>query len=262
MTKDALVLIGREGTHAPETLRTHASRLERRGAVDAAHAVTYAEEPARELRAEFEALQADRCFVVPATVAHSRETTDVLPGAIPALPGTVRYCEPIGRSPVLTRLIVERAGELVAPDDDATLVLVSQGSSSQPYNRQTTEYHAARIADESAYADVVTCYLLQNPAVECVRYNVSTSTAVAVPLFLTANETTESRIPAKLELGRGGIAYADPLGDHPLVTDAIQGELDRQRAFAAEESSGPASFEETLVQNHRSLATDGEGVVR
>ncbi len=262
MTKDALVLIGREGTHAPETLRTHANRLDRRGDVDAVHVATYADEPARELRAELGSLRADRFFVLPATMAHSRDTTDVLPGAFPSLSGPVRYCEPIGRSPVLTRLIVERAAELVDPGEDATLVLVGQGNSSQPYNRQMTEYHATRIAAESDYADVVTCYLLQNPAVECVRYNVSTSTAVAVPLFLTANETTESRIPAKLELDRGGIAYADPFGDHPVVTDAIQAELERQRVFAGTDSSRPASFEDALAQNYQSLATDGEGVIR
>lgn len=262
MTQDLLVLIGREGTHDPTTLRTHANRLERRGAVDAVHVATYAEEPVRELRAELRTLSADRFFVLPATVAHSRETTDVLPGTFRSLAGTVRYCEPIGRSPTLTRLIVQRASEHVDPGADVTLVLVGQGNSSQPYNRQMAEYHATRIEAESDYADVVPCYLLQNPAVECVRYNVSTSNAVACPLFLTSNETTESRIPAKLELDRGGIAYADPFGDHPLVTDAIHGELDRQRVFAAAESSNPASFEDTLVQRHQSVATDGEGMIR
>lgn len=262
MTADTLVLIGREGTHAPETLGTHATRLERRGVVDRVHVATYAEEPARELRGELRALSGDRFFVLPATVAHSHETTDVLPGTFPSLDGAVRYCEPVGQSPVITRLITERATEHVDPGDDATVILVGQGNSSQPYNRQMTEYHATRIAEESEYADVTPCYLLQNPAVECVRYNVSTSNAVAVPLFMTANETTESRIPSKLELDRGGIAYADPFGDHPLVTDAIHGELDRQRAFAADASAGPASFADVLVQNHQSVATDGEGVIR
>ena len=262
MTEDTLVLIGRTGTHDVETLRSHATRLERRGAVDGTHVATYAEEPARELRDELGELSADRFFVLPAAVAHSRETTDVLPGTVPTLDGDVRYCEPIGRSPVLTRLIFERASAHVTPGEDATLVLVGQGNSSQPYSRQMTEYHASRLAAESEYAAVETCYLLQNPAVECVRYTVSTSEAVAVPLFLTENETTEKHVPAKLELDRGGIAYTDPFGDHQLVTDAIQGELDRQRAFATDEAGRPASFEDVLVQRHQSVATDGDGVIR
>lgn len=258
---DTLVFIGREGTHAPETLRTHARRLEGRGVVDTVHVATYAEEPVRELRGELQALTADRFFVLPATVAHSRETTDVLPGIFPSLSGDVRYCEPLGGSPALTQLITERASTAIDTGEETTLVLVGQGNSSQPYSRQMAEYHATRIAEQSTYADVETCYLLENPAAECVRYNVSTARSVAVPLFLTENETTESRIPSKLELDRGGMAYAEPFGDHALVTDAIHGELDRQRAFAAEDATA-ATFEETLAQSHQSVATDGEGVVR
>lgn len=262
MTEDTLLFIGREGTHTRETLETHAARLAARGAVDRAHVATYAEEPVRELRGRLEALTAETVFVLPASLAHSRETTDVLPATFPHVSGEVRYCEPIGRSPALTRLITRRATARVDPDGDATLVLVGQGNSSQPYHRQMTEYHATRIAEGSEYAEVVTCYLLQNPAVECVRYNVTTDRAVAVPLFLTANETTDSRIPAKLELDRGGVAYADPLGDDPLVTDAIHGELTRQRVLADTAGGGPASFEGALARTARSLATDGEGPAR
>ncbi len=261
MTQDTLVLVGQEGTHARETLVTHADRIARRGAVDAAHAVTYAEEPGRELRERFRSLAGGDLYVVPASLAHSCETTDVLPRTFPAFDGTVRYCEPIGQSPVITRLVTERATGLVEADGDATLVLVGQGSSSQPYHRQMVEYHATRIAERTDYAAVEPTYLLQNPAVECVRYAVETERSVAVPLFFTENATTGSRIPAKLELDRGGMAYADPLGDHPLVTDAIEGEITRQRALATAEDVRPASFEDALVQGAQSVATDGEGPI-
>ncbi|WP_424018372.1 CbiX/SirB N-terminal domain-containing protein [Halorientalis pallida] len=259
MTQDTLVLVGQEGTHVRETLATHADRIARRGAVDAAHAVTYSEEPGRELRERFRSLPEGVVYVVPAALAHSRETTDVLPRTFPAFDGTVRYCEPIGRSPAITRLVIERATALVEADRDGTLVLVGQGSSSQPYHRQMVEYHATRIAERTDYAAVEPTYLLQNPAVECVRYAVETERSVAVPLFLTANATTDRRIPAKLELDRGGMAYADPLGDHSLVTDAIEGEITRQRALATADRTQPASFEDALVQGARSVATDGEG---
>jgi sirohydrochlorin ferrochelatase len=261
MTQDTLVLVGQEGTHARETLATHADRIVRRGAVDAAHAVTYAEEPGRELRDRFRSLSEGVVYVVPASLAHSHETTDVLPRAFPAFDGTVRYCEPIGASPAITRLVTERATALVEADRDATLVLVGQGSSSQPYHRQMVEYHATRIAERTDYAAVEPSYLLQNPAVECVRYAVETDRSVAVPLFLTANATTEHRIPTKLELDRGGMAYAEPLGAHPLVTDAIEGEITRQRALATAEDARPTSFEDTLVRGARSVATDGEGPI-
>jgi sirohydrochlorin ferrochelatase len=257
MTADALLLIGRDGTLARDTLCTHATRLEDRGVVDECHVLTYVEEPDRELRERLRRRSADRTFVLPVGLAHSRETTDVLPPAVHAVAGAVDYCEPIGRSPTLTRLVAQRAAAVTAPAADATLVLVAQGSSSQPYHRQVVDYHAARLEAGTAYGAVNTCYLLQNPTVECARYAVSTERAVAVPLFVTRNETTERRIPEKLELDRGGIAYADPFGEHPLVTDAIQDEIARQRIL--DESDAPASFEDALVEQATPVAADGTG---
>ena len=104
---------------------------------------------------------------------------------------------------------------------------------------------------------MVNCYLLQNPTVECVRYNVSGSRAVAVPLFVASSEATEERIPSELELGRGGIEYADPLGDHPQVTEAILAEVEKQRSLA--DDAAP-TFEASLTDSQRPLATDGEGL--
>lgn len=259
MKGDTFVFIGREGMHTRETLQTHAERIKRRGAVDTVHVVMYAEEPVRELRDELSGLSADRAFVLPACIAHSRETTDVLPAVLSYVDGDVRYCEPIGRSPAITSLIKRRASAHLNPDPDTTLVLVGQGASSQPYHRQTAEYHAARICEQSAYGDVISCYLLQNPAVECVRYNISTEQAVTVPLFLTSNDATTERIPERLELRRGGIEYADPFGDHALVTDAVHAEIAKQRALAESESTSPVSFEGALAAQRRPIAADGEG---
>lgn len=262
MTGDTLVLVGREGTQKPETLHTHAARLVDRGVVDDAHVATYAEEPVRELRGRLESIEAERAFVLPACVAHSHETVDAVPAALTALDCGVRYCEPIGRRSALTDLIADRAAEVADPA--GTLVLVGLGSSSLPYHRRTTEHHATRIRDRWGYEDVLTCYLLQNPAVECVRYNVRTDRAVAVPLFLTRNGTTDERIPTKLELDRGGIALADPFGEDRRVTDAMEATIAERRTLAETEedkSESPATAEEPPGRR-RPVATDGEGEYR
>lgn len=257
MTGDTLVLVGREGSQDRETLRTHASRLERRGLVDRARVATYAEEPVRELRDRLAGLDAGRAFVLPTRLAHSHETIDAIPAALSYLDPDVRYCNPIGRSPALTDLVVERARDALGiRPEEATLVLVALGSCSLPHDRETTEYHAARLRERSDYAAVVTSYVLQNPAVECARYNVPTDHAVAVPLFPTRNETTDERIPAKLELDRGGIEYAAPFGGDHRVTDAIHAEVERQRTLAETGGQGSAA---SLPGESRRLATDGEG---
>ncbi len=260
MSTEALALIGRDTTRAQETYDVHAGRLSHRDVADSVHTLTYEHEPVRDLRDDLEAIDADTVYAVPMTAAHTFETLDDLPAALSHVPGTVRYCEPPGRSPATTEALTARAADHVSPAEDATLVVVALGSSSKPYHRQTAEYHAARLREGSAYGEVVPCYLLQNPAVECVRYNVSNDRAVAVPLFLTPGEATAERIPRKLDVGRGGIEYADPVGDHHAMTDAIHAVVAKQRALTGASDDRPhASFETDLVRTSRRVATDGEG---
>ncbi len=253
MTTDTLLLVGRETGSARELYETHADRLRGRTGVDDAVVATYEREPA-ELRDRL-ALDADRVFAVPMTVAHDNDTAGGVAAALSALSCEVRYCEPPGLSPAVTDAVVDRAAGGVPAEPDATLVLVGFGSSSKPYGRLTADYHAERLRERTDYADVVTCYVLQNPAVECARYNVATDRAVAVPLFVDPCEATEREIPAALELDRGGIAYTDPLGDHPRLTDAIHAEVARERALARSETEPTVS----LVETRRPLAADGDG---
>jgi len=259
MTSETLLLVGRDTGYSRDVFETHAERLAERTAVDEVEVATYESEPVRELRDRLCAVSGDRVYAVPLCAAHAHDTVDGVPAALSYVPGEVRYCEPLGRSPAVTDVLLQRGDDLVGADEDATLVLVGFGSSSKPYHRQTAEYHASRLRERSAYGEVLTCYLLQNPAVECVRYNVSTPQAVAVPLFATRCEATERRVPEALELDRGGIEYAEPLGEHPRITDALHAEFEKQRALAAGEDSAGGSFEAELLQTRRPVATDGEG---
>jgi sirohydrochlorin ferrochelatase len=260
MTSESILLIGRDTRDAREVLETHADRLDRRATVDDVEVATYETEPIRELREPFEGIAAETVYAVPMCAAHTYDTIDGVPAALSFVSGAVRYCEPLGRSPAVTEVIEERGTDLVPATDDVSLILVGFGSSSKPYHRQTTEYHAARLREQSDYGEVLTCYLLQNPAVECVRYNTTNDRSVAVPLFLTRTEATEERIPEELELARGGIEYADPLGEHPRITDAVHAEVEKQRALAFDDADPTASFEAHLTRTRRPVATDGEGI--
>ncbi|MFB6192603.1 MAG: CbiX/SirB N-terminal domain-containing protein [Haloarculaceae archaeon] len=260
MTTESILLIGRRTRNAHEVFGAHADRLGRRGVVDDVEVATYESEPIRELKSELEGIAADTVYAVPMCVAHSHDTVDRVPAALSYVSGDVHYCEPLGGSPAVTEVLAERGARLMPASDDASLVLVGFGSSSKPYHRQTADYHAARLREQSGYAEVLTCYLLQNPTVECVRYNTSTDRSVAVPLFVTRTEATESRIPEELELARGGIEYADPLGAHPRITDAVHAEVEKQRALAGDDAASAASFEARLTRTQRPVATDGDGL--
>lgn len=267
MTTDAILLTGRDAGNAREVYQTHADRLAARTSVDEVTVATYESEPSRELRDELATIDADDVYAVPMTAAHSHDTLQRLPGALAAVPGDVHYTEPIGRSPAVTEIIADRGREALAArdgdgnDTETTLVLAGFGSSTKPYHRQAANYHAARIRERAEYDAVTTCYLLQNPTVECARYNVDTDHAVAVPLFVARSEATEARIPEELELDRGGIAYADPLGTHDRLTDAIVAEVAKQRALATTDA-GATALTDQLGRTARPVATDGEGGVR
>lgn len=258
MSRDTLLIVCRT-PRGRSVAETHGERLRRRDVVDAVEVLRYEREPGRELRDQLRAVDADRTFATALRLAHSRETTDAIPAALSHVPGTVEYCGPVGRSPAITRAALARATDRVPAAADASLVLVGFGASGTPYHRQTVEHHAERVRHLSDYGEVVPCYLLQNPTVECVRYNVTNDRVVAVPLFVEPSDATADEIPAKLELDRGGVAYADPLGAHPLVTDAIESEIAARRVLADGDGQEPRTFEATLTARARAVVADGEG---
>jgi len=253
MTDDALLLIGRDTGEARAVLETHADRLDARAGVDETAVATVGTEPERDLAAVD--LDADRTFAVPMWFAHTHRTASGVPAGLSHVDGTVHYCEPIGRSPSVTAAIADRAAA-AATGTPSSLALVAFGSSSKPNGRLAAEYHAARLRNRAAHDEVVPCYLLQNPTAECVRYNLTADRSVAVPLFLAPGAATERRIPDALDLDRGGIDYAAPLGDHEAVTTAVAAELTRVREDA---DRCPIDAVDATVGDARVTLADGEG---
>jgi len=249
MTQETVILVGRDSAAAVG--REHADRLRDRGIVDTVRSVTYETEPALELAEALSALPGDRVYAVPTCFAHTHETLTAVPRALQRVPGDVRYCAPLGKAPAITRAIRERAR--VASDADA-LLLIALGNSRDDHGRDAAAFHAARLRDE--FAEVKTAYLLQSPAVECARYALNADHAVACPLFLAECDATRGDVPTRLELDRGGIDYAGPLGAHPAVTDAVAAAVERERVLAESETGSPGT---DLVANARRVATDGRG---
>jgi sirohydrochlorin ferrochelatase len=218
--------------------------------------VTYGPDPIADLRGTLSEVAADRAFAVPVCPAHTHETTDAVPRALSYLDADTRYCEPVGRHPAITAALGERATAALDPGPDAGLALVGLGNSAGSYSRRLVETHADRLRERTDFGAVRCCYLLQNPAVECVRYSLPTDRAVVVPVFISPGPATEASIPERLDLDRGGLAYADPLGTHPAVTDAIEAAVNGERAA---DGMAPSSFENALADARSPLATDGEG---
>jgi sirohydrochlorin ferrochelatase len=257
MTDETLLLIGRETPHGREVMETHARRLRDRAAVETVRVVTYESDPERELRGAIDTGTADRAFAIPMVAAHTRETETDVPRALRDLDAAVEYVDPVGRSPAVTEALADRARAALAPAGDTSIILAGFGSSSLPYQRRTAEYHAERLLAETDYDEVEPSFLLQNPAMECARYTVSNDRVVAVPLFFAHGPATRERIPEVLDIDRGGIAYAEPLGDHPRLTDVLHGALEKRRVLAESSDATPATGTAS-----NPVATDGDGRAR
>lgn len=250
MTAETLLLIGRGNE---TTFDVHAGRLRERGVAETVEVATYRHDPTRELRDQMSDISGDVVYVVPMSGTHTTETTEAIPTALSGLDGAVHYCDPVGCNPAVTGALIDRAK--AAGGSGGSIALVGLGSAGGRDRQGTVEFHAQRIRARSGYDEVLTCYLMRNPAVECVRYNVSNDRAVAVPVFVSRGPATEHEIPERLELSRGGLAYADPLGGHERVTAAVESILDTRRALVSEESGSTARAR----PSHRRLATDGDG---
>jgi sirohydrochlorin ferrochelatase len=257
MTDETLLLVGRETGASCAVFETHAARLRRRGCADTVRVVTYEQEPIRELREKLGNVEGSEVYVVPMCTAHTNETTESLPAALSYIDGTVHYCEPVGRNPAVTRALLDRANARLPADEETSLILVGFGNSGSSHHRQAVEYHETRASEQSDYEDVLSCYLVQNPTVECVRYNVATEQAVAVPMAIAPGPVTETEIPAKLDIDRDGISYAEPLGEHSRVTDAIESTVDSKRVLVTADDA--STFEDSLLEAQHPVATDGDG---
>lgn len=247
MSRETLILIGRDEVES--VAQQHADRLRNTDIADTVTTVTYETEPEPELADALSAVRGQRTYAVPLCFAHTLETLKDIPRALSRLSVETRYCDPIGESPAVTDTIRTRARR--ASDADA-LVLVAFGNSRDDHARQAVTFHADRLRDE--FDEVRTAYLLQSPAVECARYTLEADHAVVCPLFVAECEATRTQIPDQLELHRGGLEYASPLGTDSAVTRAIYYQVERERILAKSEMSTPGL---DLVANADPVATDG-----
>jgi len=252
MTDDTLLLIGRETPHTREVTETHAARLRSRSAVASVRVALYESDPERELAELLESVSADGTFAVPMVTAHTRETETDVPRALRRVDGPVEYIDPVGSDPAVAAALADRARAALEPRDDTSMILAGFGSSSLPYQRRTAEALADQLETETDYDEVEPSFLLQNPAMECARYTVSNDRVVAVPLFVAHGPATRERIPAQLDLDRGGNAHREPNGTHPRPTDVPHGALEKRRVLA----DGAATTE---TARSEPVATDGDG---
>jgi sirohydrochlorin ferrochelatase len=238
MIDGTLLLVGRHTDGSSRAIDAHAERLRDRGVAASVRGVRYDRTHAVDgdgtALSEASAHDDGDVFLLPAVVANTRGTRHAVRSIAASISAPVCVCDPIGRAPVVSRLLLERAEEAAEPSGDTALVLVGFDSeSSPPESRETLEYHARRLRERSGYGDVGSCYLLRDPSVECAQYNVSERRIAVVPAFVSPGPAIEAEIRAKIRDDSDRVSYADPLGTHPRLTDAMHAAVTKRCVLEA-----------------------------
>lgn len=261
MTTGTLILVERQRAQSDRTVEIHAERLREREVADSVVVERYDDGlGGTDLTGDYDERDTEEVYVVPMLSAQTKGTQQSIPPMVASITDSPTFCDPVGKNPIVTDVIADRASELIEPAADVSLILVGLGSSSSPHQQRMLQYHRTRLLERTAYGEVTTAYLLQDPAVECAAYNVSNDWIVAVPVFVSPSAATREEIPRKIGVDRSGIEYADPFGTHPRLTDAIQAEVATQRVIRNRRPESGSSISEGLTSgSHRPVATDGRG---
>jgi sirohydrochlorin cobaltochelatase len=116
-----------------------------------------------------------------------------------------KYCEPVGNHPMMTDLLLKRAGE-VAPDVDpagTSLLIVAHGTDLNENSAVAAKREAERIRALGKYAAVLNVYMEEPPLVSDWRKLTRTPNVVVVPFFISDGLHSYEDIPALLGITSG-----------------------------------------------------------
>ncbi len=109
-----------------------------------------------------------------------------------------------------------------------TLIIVGHGSTENPDSSEPTHQHADIIRKQKLFDEVRCAFWKEEPSLREVLYGIKSEKIIVVPNFISEGYFTQKVIPRELELtgrmthrGCQTIYYADPVGSHPSMTQAI-----------------------------------------
>ena len=218
---DATLLIIGHGSAAngdsSETVIRHASELRRRGLFAGVREAFFKCEP--RIGAALADIRTARIFVVPLFVSEGYFTRQAIPcelgfpaGSQSVIPCTVQvegrsvtYCHPVGTHPLMTEIILGRAGAALArtapspparpPDErchgdgalhpDTALVIAGHGTKLNPDSRKSIEWQVELITARGLFAEVSSAFLEEEPRIADISRFVKAPRIVVVPFFMS-----------------------------------------------------------------------------
>jgi sirohydrochlorin cobaltochelatase len=215
--KTALLIAAHGSTVNPDSSAptlAHAAAIRRRNVFADVECAFWKEEPSlRDALCLFDPESIREVCVVPNFISEGYFTQTVVPREL-ELNGrsTTRsngqiwkYCEPVGNHPMMTDLLLKRAGEVARDVNPAgtSLLIVAHGTDLNENSAVAAKREAERIGALGKYAAVLNVYMEEPPLVSDWRKLTRTPNVVVVPFFISDGLHSYEDIPALLGIANG-----------------------------------------------------------
>jgi len=248
----ALVIAGHGSTRNPDSAAptlAHAEAIRKRGIFAEVEACFWKREPL--FREVWQIAESREIYVVPNFISEGYFTRTVIPremgleGRVTVRDGrTIRYCEPAGKHPRMTELLVSEARSAApgVPPSETSLLIVGHGTGLDDNSAEAARDQARKIAGTGGYAEVMAAFMEEPPLVAEWDTFASQPNVVVVPFFISDGLHSRQDIPSLLGIRSGAdsirrvphdlrgrrLYYGAAIGTGPGFADII---LDQVRAF-------------------------------
>jgi sirohydrochlorin cobaltochelatase len=246
----ALLIVGHGSTVNPDSSAptlAHAAEIRRREVFADVRCAFWKEEPSlRDALFLFDPGIIREVYVVPNFISEGYFTQTVIPREL-RLDGRLttrrdgqcwNYCEPVGNHPMMTELLLQRAGEIASDVDPAetALLIVAHGTDLNENSAAAAKREAQKIRALGCYAAVLNVYMEEEPRIADWKNLTTTRNAVVVPFFISDGLHSYEDIPALLGIGASKstaavfgahkidnrrLYYAPSIGTDPHIADII-----------------------------------------
>jgi sirohydrochlorin cobaltochelatase len=242
----ALLIVAHGSTVNPDSSAptlAHAAEIRCRNIFADVECAFWKEEPSlRDALFLFDPETIGEVCVVPNFISEGYFTQTVIPrelelnGARTKRPTgqTWKYCQPVGNHPLMTDLLLKRAGE-VAPDvdpADTSLLIVAHGTDLNENSAVAAKREAEKIRALGKFAEVLNVYMEEQPLVSDWLKLTKTPNVVVVPFFISDGLHSYEDIPRLIGIVvAAGVDRGRP-GSAPPAT--ARGEIFRRNPYTIE----------------------------
>jgi len=224
----ALVMLGHGTTQNDSSaapVYQHAAELRRRKIFAEVREAFWKQEP--QIKKVLAELSAPRVFIAPLFISEGYFSDEVIPRElgfsehstlntlsseaserrrINTQHSTIFYCRPVGTHDSMTRVLLDRANEIVetfpfprAPKpQDITLFIAGHGTEKNENSRKVIEHQVGLLRAMNLYAGVQAIFLEESPRIAQCYQLALTKNLVVVPFFISDGLHTQEDIPVML----------------------------------------------------------------